>query len=324
MDKMEKRFAEVEEKVVRNEGSVQEVTKKVDTIEKRQDKVEDMLEKEREKMRMERVEEMRERELRRKNVIIHRMEEAGDWAKSVEERREWDTNSCGNMFKELRIDWGKEAIRFCRRIGERGEEPRPLVVGLQREAQKEDLLEKARMLKETYFENVGIVPDLTQEQRKDEADMILEAERRNANRSEDERAKNLVWRVVGRRGEKRIIKGLERGENQGGENWRTRGRGMGGRGSAVALLPRGGRGGQWVPGRGSGGGGRGRGAGAGGERESVLELVRGDARTRLGSKRVREGDETDETQQPPPQPQPTQQPVVPQPGAARPTGPMAM
>jgi hypothetical protein len=46
------------------------------------------------------------------------------------------------------------------------------------------------------------VPDLTQEQRKDEAAMLKEAEERNGCLSEEEKAKNLEWMVVGARGER--------------------------------------------------------------------------------------------------------------------------
>ena len=58
------------------------------------------------------------------------------------------------------------------------------------------MLEVARELRK----EVGVVPDLTQGQRKDEANMILTAEKRNEKLSEDDMAKNLIWKVVGRRG----------------------------------------------------------------------------------------------------------------------------
>ena len=323
MDKLEKRFTEVEERVVRNEGSVQDVTKKVDNIEKRQDKVEDLLERERERSRLERVEELRERELRKKNVIMHRIEEAGDWARTVEDRREWDLNSCDNVFKALKMDWGKESVRFCRRVGERSDEPRPMVVGLARENHKEDLLDKARDLRDTAFSEVGIVPDLTKEQRRDESDLAAEAVRRNETRTEEDLAKNLTWRVVGRKGEKRLIKGVERGDSGA---WLTvTGRGRRGAVTATAtrgtaLLPARGRGGTWTPSTGGGaerggasqragagarGGARGRGMGASTEREAVIEYVRDELsgnRTRLGSNRGRDGDQAEDDQREPPPP----------------------
>ena len=82
---IESKFSEVEGRMEKNEMSVMAVEKRVDTVEKRQDKVEDMIAKERERARVERIEEMRERDVRKKNVVIHRIEEAGDWAKTREE-----------------------------------------------------------------------------------------------------------------------------------------------------------------------------------------------------------------------------------------------
>jgi hypothetical protein len=34
-----------------------------------------------------------------------------------------------NIFRALKLNIGEDAIRFCRRVGEKKEEPRPMVVG---------------------------------------------------------------------------------------------------------------------------------------------------------------------------------------------------
>ena len=78
-----------------------------------------------ERLRRERVEEMRERELRRKNVVLHRVDEAGDWAKTAEERREWDAKSIETIFRALKMDLSRRAVKFCRRVGEKDDEPTP-------------------------------------------------------------------------------------------------------------------------------------------------------------------------------------------------------
>jgi hypothetical protein len=54
------------------------------------------------------------------------------------------------------------------------------------------------------------VPDLTKKQRAREARMKQEAEDRNKKLTAEERNRNEKWLVVGRRGEKRLIKGIER------------------------------------------------------------------------------------------------------------------
>jgi hypothetical protein len=251
MNALEGRFLEVENRVVRSEGIVQDNTKRVDEVEKRQDRVEQALEQEREKMRKERAEEMRERDIRKKNVIMHRVGEAADTVKTAEERRAWDMRSCDNIFRALNLDMTSEtAVKFCRRVGEKGEGPRPLIVGMRREWQKEDLLDSAKNLKNTQFADIVVIPDLTKEQRKEEAEMISEAEERNRNLTQEDRAKNLEWMVVGARGERRIVKGVARVRGGGPPPARARG------GLAPPLLPPRMRQGPWNPvvgGRGAGG-----------------------------------------------------------------------
>ena len=287
---------QIEARMVTNKNNTMMIDKKVDKVAERQDRVEEKLENERERIRIERVVEMRERELRKKNVLIHRMEETV--AETTEERREWDIASCVNMFKELGLSMGREAIKFCRRVGERSEEPRPLIVGFYREFMKEDLLDKARDLRDTAFAEVGILPDLTQEQRRDEADLAKEAEKRNVNLNAEDRSKNLMWMVVGRKGEKRLLKGVDRG---GSSRGRATMRGV--RPQPLPTAPRG----SWGPNRGlpnaratqRGRGSLGsRGRGLEGEREELLHFVRGGGAVgrpnRLNSKRLREMDCEDE------------------------------
>ena len=279
--------------------------KRVDKVEKRQDKVEDTVAKERELQRKERVTEIRERETRKKNIILYRVEEAGQRATNLEERKEWDTRSCENIFMALKLSIDRRNIKFARRIGEQSEEPRPLLIGLTREYMKEDILESASDLRNTLFSTVGIVPDLTQEQRKDETEMTQEAKRRNRELTEEDKAKNLEWAVVGRKGEKRLVKGKTR-ERVEGTTWRG-GRGGRGRGGGQAsqratatqpLLPANVvRSSNWAPGRGGRGEDR--------ERENLIELVRGGmtgTRPRANSKRTREGEETEEDGRGPPPP----------------------
>ena len=36
-------------------------------------------------------------------MVIHRIVEAGDWAKTIKDRREWDIKSCENIFRALKL-----------------------------------------------------------------------------------------------------------------------------------------------------------------------------------------------------------------------------
>jgi hypothetical protein len=108
----------------------------------------------------------------------------------------------------------QEDLRFCRRVGERGQDSGPIIIGLRTEEEKRTILERARLLRGTRYDNVAIVPDMTKMQRRAEDRLTSEAASRNEQLTADDRSKNLKWLVVGRRGEKRLIKGTEReGQN---------------------------------------------------------------------------------------------------------------
>jgi hypothetical protein len=296
MNALEGRFLEVENRVTRSEGIIQDATRRVDNVETRQSKLEQNMEQEREKIRNEMAEEMREREIRRRNVVMHRVGEAGPEVKSVEERKAWDLKSCNNIFRALDLDMDSDsAVKFVRRVGERGEAPRPLVVGLKKEWQKEDLMEKAKHLKNTHFPDVMIVPDLTKEQRKEEAAMTTEAEKRNENLSEEDRAKNLQWMVVGMRGEKRLVKGLTRARGAAGGGHPRGGPAARGRGAATLLPPRL-RQEPWDPAV----GGRGAGTAARGRPRLTSKRTRADRRE--PDEQEEDEEEMEDERQAPPQP----------------------
>ena len=187
-------------------------------------------------------EEYREREARRTNVIMHRVKEPAEEIRTAEERRQQDMEECTRIFTSLMMEEeARNDIKLCRRIGERGLEPRPMVVVLRTEATKSKILEMAKNLRDTEFNEVGIVPDLTVQQRREESQMIEEVERMNEEElSDEDRAKNLKWQVVGPRGAKRIIKGVEREQytqRRGAGRRRSGIRGGNSRGSGVNRLP---------------------------------------------------------------------------------------
>ena len=148
------------------------------------------------------------------------MPEPGPEASNPRDRMEVDKGECERIFGGIRVRTRRHQIRFCRRVGERGNDPRPLVIGLYSEEERRHILERSRELKNSMFACVTIVPDMTKSQRKGELRLREEAERRNhEDLSEEDREKNLKWIVVGSRGEKRLIKGTEREE----QNYRGRG-----------------------------------------------------------------------------------------------------
>jgi 23S rRNA pseudoU1915 N3-methylase RlmH len=187
-------------------------------------------------------EEIKERENKRLNVVMHGMGEAPpDHVGRA--RWDWDLQSCTNLFKELKLPITAEAIRFVRRVGEAGEQPRPLVVGFHEERDKTRLLRADT--RKTCFNDVDIVPDLTKAQRREEDDLRTEMVQRNKRMPSEDRAKNLAWVVVGPRGGKRLVKKYIDMEEEKAAGRRSQGRQAG---TAVnAQRPRPATGGQQPP-----------------------------------------------------------------------------
>ena len=98
-----------------------------------------------------------------------------------------------------------------RGLGKRERMARPLLVIFKYKADRDMLLEKTPRLSkdfDEYWRSINIVADLTQRQRKLEQNMFKRAEDQNLNRKGEEQAKNLCWKVLGRRGE-RVMRQVE-------------------------------------------------------------------------------------------------------------------
>jgi hypothetical protein len=190
-------------------------------------KLNEMVVKERERadnavMRMEKEmqEEMTRREERRKNVVLHGLQESNQGG--GRDRMEADKRKLDEIFTILDVNVAADNdVEFCRRLGEKSDRPRPLVVGFYYEWSKEVVLKHARKLMTSNHKEVTIVQDLTDKQRRAEKELMQEAERRNMEElSEEDLSKNLEWRVVGKKGQKRLLKTMNT------EQWQQqRGRG---------------------------------------------------------------------------------------------------
>ena len=125
-----------------------------------------------------------------------------------------------------------EEIRFAKRLGEKrnnADSPRPLLIGFKANTARISILDNAHKLaNEDNWRNVNVVHDLTQMQRKEEEGLRKEADRLTGQLSESD-AKNWLHKVVGRRGERRLVRvrveveeGREHASSRGGN---PRGRG---------------------------------------------------------------------------------------------------
>jgi hypothetical protein len=118
----------------------QTTSSNTEAIKKLEEKVEDLTDKVttntginrqefEERMKEER-EEMRERKDRELNIVVHGIEECDAAVTEGEERLAWDVQRCLEMINNMNIRANEDDVKFCRRVGARGERERPLVVGL--------------------------------------------------------------------------------------------------------------------------------------------------------------------------------------------------
>jgi hypothetical protein len=230
---IEENVEKVSKAVKDNSEAIKEMDKKVDAISEGLKKKDDRVEGKIQDQQREMYEELRERDIRKKNVIFHGIQELQKENATYKERVEWDRASISNILRELKLNMKEDAVKFSKRIGEAGgSAARPILAGFHMEMDKLNLLRVARNLENSRYSDVNVVPDLTKRQRDEEAELKREAERRNKSLTETDVSKNLHWVVVGARGERRLTKekvDSERSYQRGGP---ARGGARGGRGVA--------------------------------------------------------------------------------------------
>jgi hypothetical protein len=239
MKEIENQLNEVKATCSRNEDGLQkvqaEVSKLAETVSKQEKKVEEVASVSGQDV----FAELRERAARKPNVVMYAIGEAPE-ERTGHERWDWDMKSCSNLFSALKLDVKMEGIKFCRRVGEPGGPPRPMIVGFYEERDRNIVLRCDT--RGTNFKDVEIGPDQTKKQKQEEMDMKAEAVRRNREMPNEDRAKNLAWLVVGPRGEKRLVKKyvcleMERRVGGGGVRGRDRtSRGTAGRGRSLHTV----------------------------------------------------------------------------------------
>ena len=195
--------------------------------------------------------ELRERKEKESNILFHGVPELDDQNASGLDKKKYDIEWICDTAKEMNVRIKEDDIKFCRRLGEKqSDKVRPILVGLRSVQRKMECIKNGKMLndcsEESDFYGIYIVPDLTKQQREEEADMAREVLRLNSE-LEPDMALNSEWRLVGMKGEKRMVltkkmpNPLERPRGHSG-----RGRGGALRGAGVprgkGTSPRGARG----------------------------------------------------------------------------------
>jgi uncharacterized phage infection (PIP) family protein YhgE len=228
---------EVEKKLEEVQKDVKENASKLDRVDQNVENLKKELEKVKNKNKDEAAtfitaEEYRERESRRMNVVMHRVKEPT--TNLAEDKKKADIKECENILSAIGLQQECQEIRTCRRIGEKGEAPRPLVLVMNNESSRSAILAAARKLRQTQYNDISVVPDLTQQQRQEEAGLSDEAARRNQEElTEEDVQKNLTWMVVGQRGARKIIKA----NNRNRQEYSQRGRGHAARGGTRGRIP---------------------------------------------------------------------------------------
>ena len=202
VDKMDDKVTKVDEKVDRFEAMVKKLEEKVEN-----NKKEDIIAESRASVFLE----IRERENRKENIVLHGIKEPGATVTRGGDRKNFDIGSALEIFEYIGCKLKPDDVRFCFRAGEKSksadDNPRPLIIGLLDIKHRENILANSRKLgeKDSRFYKVSIIPDLTPIQRKEESDLRAEAEKKNSLMTAEE-ASNYEWVLVGQRGKRKIIK----------------------------------------------------------------------------------------------------------------------
>ena len=151
--------------------------------------------------------EIRERESRKSNLVLHKVPELVGDSVTSRDRRDHDIRKVLEIFEFLQCTVPAEDIKFIYRPGDKvnPEWPRPVILSLKDPGARHYILAHSNKLANSNFNQISIVPDLTPQQRNEEEGLRKEATKLNAELTEEE-AGNWEWVCVGLRGQKRLIK----------------------------------------------------------------------------------------------------------------------
>ena len=188
-----------------NRDEIANHSARLEKVEKKQSEMnkEDIVQSSKEAM----MEELREQRARRNNLVIHQIPEPPANLTRGYECKDYDTDYVIKIFKFLDAPLTKEGIKFLYRPGERMEagRPRPVIMSLKDPGLRDYILDNTRKLANSSFNSISIIPDLTQDQRKEEEKLRKTAEKRNRELDPEE-GLNWEWVLVGMRGDRRLIK----------------------------------------------------------------------------------------------------------------------
>lgn len=206
MLKIEKQINAIEKNVTKNTDDIKSTDQKVDKVQKEVDTLKETVESN--PVQEEVFKEINEREMRKSNIVLYNLPEPE--GETAEERKTEDAEEVRNIFKVINNKVNAETeVKFMYRIGEKEKndeaKPRPLLIGFKKPASAENILTNCKNLKNSDFDSISVVPDLTQRQRKEEQQMREEVKKKNDERTEED-SENWEWKMLGPRGQRKIVK----------------------------------------------------------------------------------------------------------------------
>ena len=205
LDKSELENKAMKEKIERMEAQTDQVRSKMGSMEKEIETGMETAKKEvKEEMSMER----KEMEEKASNIVVYGLKESEK--EEAKDRKEEDSEKVKEMVEEIGVETrGEMEVKF--RAGKKveGGKPRPLIIRVEDDDTREQLLKHARRLaRKDEWRNVFISPDLTwkqrEEARKEEKKLREEADRKNEEAKNEGRTDGK-WTVIGQKGRRRVV-----------------------------------------------------------------------------------------------------------------------
>ena len=200
---LDKEIKIIDQKVNDNSKDIQKCLKSVDEIQKKLPDLSTIQANSSSVTQDSVFQEIRDREMRKNNVIIHNLPELDD--RSPQARKSHDMDQFKDIMNTISCKLEDKDIKYMNRIGEKRDSDRPLLVCFRNHVNKTMVQESARFLKSSKWNEISIIPDLTKRQRKEEEVLRTEMERKNKEMDKEDFL-SWEWRMVGARGERRLVK----------------------------------------------------------------------------------------------------------------------
>jgi len=217
---METQMKKIEEIATTNKENIEEVEERMGTIESQVQTLTESsnLSEHSDATKDDIFKELSDRETRKANIIIYGLKES---TSPISETRK--THDRAELDKVLEIlkpaNFKEEDIKFMHRTGERDKnqdssDPRPLLIGFRNSDTPAKVLSNCWKLNKSVYKVISISPDLTKRQRKEDKDTREECSRLNRELTREEQL-NWTWKVIGQKGQKKLVKVRVRGGEQG-------------------------------------------------------------------------------------------------------------